>query len=109
MVYKYACLVKNGEQFGEGLGADSIYFPELMNCFFENNMYKAQECLKYQEDLIAGSGTLPTVELVLADARSVNWELLDIDAGTAVSCAQKALKAGAAKCGAMTYINHSPE
>lgn len=108
MVYKYSCLVKNGLEFGEGLKAGSLHFVELMNCFFENNMYKAQECLKYQEDLIAGSGTLPTVELTNGDARSVNWELLDIDAGTAVSCAQKALKAGAAKCGTMTYINHSP-
>lgn len=101
--------MKNGLAFGEGLSASSEHFPELMNCFFENTMYKAQECLKYMEDLIAsGAGVLPTVELHTADARSVNWQLLDIDAGTAVSCAQKALKAGSAICGTMEYINHSP-
>jgi len=101
--------VKNGLAFGTDLEADSVHFPELMNCFFENNLYKAQECLKYMEDLIAGSaGVLPTVELRHADSRSVSWKKLDIDAGTAVSCAQKALKAGSAICGTMKYINHSP-
>jgi len=109
LVYKYSCLVKNDLAFGKDLGAGNEHFPALMDCFFENNMYKAQECLKYVEDLIAGSaGVLPTVVLANADSRSVNWQLLDIDAGTAVSCAQKALKAGAAQCGTMQYINVSP-
>jgi len=73
LVYKYSCLVKNGLAFGGDLGPGSEHFPELMNCFFENTMYKAQECLKYMEGLIAGGGVLPTVVLHKADSRSDNW------------------------------------
>jgi len=57
--------MRNGQGFGKGIGPDSDYFERFIECFLKDTLYKAEECLKYMENIfkdsqVTASGQLTT-------------------------------------------------
>jgi len=73
--------MRNGQGFGEGIGFRGEYFERFVECFIKDNLYKAEECLKYMEKVLKESqddvsGQLPASQKQVQDFHVIR-ELMD--------------------------------